>query len=255
MKNRGFTLVELLVVIAIIAILAAMIMPVLLQAKDAARMKTCTSNLRQLGCALTQYFENNDGFGLPESPKKYFNAWVLWPEPLLRYLGQSSSPFKHGPDDNPQRIYGGGHLPGDQPKWLWVCPGDINRGTRWQDRPYWWFCGSSYMYPGPTAYLSGTETWLKHDTYPRQPLTWRNHKRDILLADHWFDFHGGCRVDHDFRTIEPHPWVKQMKIRNVNILFLDLHIRAVTADQRQKHIDFTLYDDNPHYPRPPPPPK
>ena len=53
MRNRGFALVELLVVIAIIAILAAMIMPVLLQAKEAARMKTCTGNLRHLGCALT----------------------------------------------------------------------------------------------------------------------------------------------------------------------------------------------------------
>ena len=33
----------------------------------------------------------------------------------------------------------------------------------------------------------------------------------------------------------------------MNVLFLDLHIRAVTADQRQKHIKFTIEDDNPRY--------
>ena len=165
----------------------------------------------------------------------------------MKYLGQSSSPFKASSTSPSSHIYRGRN-PGDQPKWLWVCAGDINRGSRYEDRPYWWHCGSSYLYPGPTAYLTGDEPLDKlGETRPLKPLTWRNPRRDVLLADHWFDFHSGCRVDHDYRTINPPILVNQMQVKSVNVLFLDLHIQAVTAAQRQKHIKFTIEDDNPCY--------
>ncbi len=54
-RARAFTIFELLVVISIVAILASMMMPVLSRARAAAGRIQCASNLRQLGCALTEY--------------------------------------------------------------------------------------------------------------------------------------------------------------------------------------------------------
>ena len=57
----GFTLIELLVVIAIIAILGAMVFPVLATVREKARLTACMSNLRQLGLAVRMYADDHDG--------------------------------------------------------------------------------------------------------------------------------------------------------------------------------------------------
>ena len=60
-RKRAFTLIELLVVIALIAILAALLLPVLGRAKAVAKGAYCTSNHRQLVLAWSMYcHDNND---------------------------------------------------------------------------------------------------------------------------------------------------------------------------------------------------
>ncbi len=91
--GTGFTLIELLVVLAVMAILAALLFPVLAQSRGKARQSVCQSNLRQYGSAIALYLADYDetfplistGTFVVENGSDAMPEGLCWVETLLPF--------------------------------------------------------------------------------------------------------------------------------------------------------------------------
>jgi prepilin-type N-terminal cleavage/methylation domain-containing protein/prepilin-type processing-associated H-X9-DG protein len=158
--KHAFTLVELLIVVGIIAVLIALLLPVLNKARNAANSIACQSNLRQLGIGVSLYIQDNNGLlpysdvAIPDATVtgKVFNGsrLVSWPEAIARYIGiDPQSVYGLGTDPYMNPVAGAGPIQG-----VLACPAIEMKRCYWNgaangsDTPFsGWVPGgvSSYM--------------------------------------------------------------------------------------------------------------
>lgn len=86
-RRSGFTILELLVAIAIVGVLAALLLPAVMQSREAARRLQCQNNLRQMGTALHGFEAANASF--PPGHDAFQQLDHSWCTAILPYLEQT----------------------------------------------------------------------------------------------------------------------------------------------------------------------
>jgi prepilin-type N-terminal cleavage/methylation domain-containing protein len=236
-KRGGFTLIELLVVIAIIAILAALLLPVLAGAKKKAQETTCISNQKQFGLVLQMYTDDSLNVYLPfinfsNGVEIEYEGGGFYPCPTLdtswdSFAGCSAEAALA----NAQQALAGSPLyQYARNVGMWHCPGD----TRIMNAPGKGFayCGysKSQNYAGDPDDTSGAAYWGMGATLAKASDVTAPSLTFMVAEDtdsRGIDL-GTWTMDWDYRTPN-FTWVDPLAMYHINVdtwLFVDGHVES-----------------------------
>jgi prepilin-type N-terminal cleavage/methylation domain-containing protein/prepilin-type processing-associated H-X9-DG protein len=199
-SRRAFTLIELLVVVAVIAVLAGLVFPAFVRAREQARRTHCIANLKQIGVAMQAYLHDWD-----ERYPWAYNASVVHWEGARPAISETLAPYTHARD-------------------VWICPSDI--GETFHTSPTFGeptppfhsdeMILTSYLYPGV-----GTSRWTIGEIagLPTSAVKMPSRTPVIFEARPW---HGAYRKTE---SVFNSPAL-------YNILYCDGHVELKTLRQR-----------------------
>ncbi len=223
-QRRGFTLIELLVVIAIVAILSAILFPVLAQAREMSRRTVCATNLAQIQKAVIMYAQDWDEAMPFESPLHLSTPQYGTHVDLQPYV-RSYEVFR--------------------------CPSDT--GDQLNPTPFWARYGRSYKMEGRVLskpwddklgrpvirYLYALEAGIdEKKVLEGKPGVTEQYSSYLQLArDEFFPWETG-------KLKKKEGWiVKAWHPQGANVVFLDGHVRFVKSKREWEYLRNKQGDD------------
>lgn len=183
-KKKGFTLIELLVVIAIIAILAAMLLPALSKARQAAWSSNCKSNLKQIGLSLFMYTSYNSEW-LPPGRGGAWDATVYntYHQALGSYMEIGHNANAPNADDNYGSLGTGAYQIMEYG--AYTCP--VDAGRDWPAFSYGQNAYATYFDPSDSQFTlpAGVSNTIRKISQITKPT------KAVAMGDAYDDVPGG----------------------------------------------------------------
>lgn len=241
--RHAFTLIELLVVVAIIALLMAILLPSLAQARANAKRVSCASNMRAIGSAFGVYVSEWDGV----LPPNYFNAsevsstyYATWAWALSKATGRTymdwmgmTYPQAAAASLNPNlRMW---RCP-ENMKQVYACdPSGGERATSYGANTWNAASGTTFAaYDG--RYLSTKDEKVKFTAFAAPSELYAVIEATYYRTEMWYDDGGATRTDDTGRSIPFVPagitYARYPHNMAMNILYADGHVETAKSPLR-----------------------